>query len=226
MVSLARFTPKPVWLLVLCAIPLERRGLWLLYPFSALGLISLWMVDPRYYFVPYALFHLFRKRTTARVESALLIRLGLEVGSPLTIGEATVTIGGILGQQPDRLADRLAYGPKLLMSCETLARTGLVQPGHPQFTPTGEVGKKDNNIKPALEMEWGYGDIAPHTTAGRALLSEILPRGLPFAFINKSLKKKEISRLINASFRRCGLKETVVFADRLLKSGFRLATST
>jgi hypothetical protein len=39
--------------------------------------------------------------------------------------------------------------------------TGLVQPGHPQFTPTGEVGKKDNNIKPALEMEWGYGDIAP-----------------------------------------------------------------
>ena len=63
------------------------------------------------------------------VESALLTRLGLEVGSPLTIGEATVTIGGILGQQPDRLADRLAYGPKLLMSRETLARTGLVQPG-------------------------------------------------------------------------------------------------
>lgn len=39
--------------------------------------------------------------------------------------------------------------------------TGIVQPGHPQFTPTGEVGKKDNNIKPALEIEWGYGGIAP-----------------------------------------------------------------
>jgi len=62
------------------------------------------------------------------------------------------------------------------------------------------------------------------TTAGRALLSEILPRGLPFALINKALKKKEISRLINASFRKCGLKETVVFADRLLQNGFRLAT--
>ncbi|TNF53864.1 MAG: DNA-directed RNA polymerase subunit beta', partial [Burkholderiales bacterium] len=62
------------------------------------------------------------------------------------------------------------------------------------------------------------------TTVGRALLSEILPKGLPFEVINKALKKKEISRLINASFRKCGLKETVVFADKLLQNGFRLAT--
>ncbi|NCX03979.1 MAG: DNA-directed RNA polymerase subunit beta', partial [Betaproteobacteria bacterium] len=39
------------------------------------------------------------------------------------------------------------------------------------------------------------------TTVGRALLSEILPKGLPFANINKALKKKEISKLINTSFR-------------------------
>jgi DNA-directed RNA polymerase subunit beta' len=44
------------------------------------------------------------------------------------------------------------------------------------------------------------------TTAGRALLSEILPRGLPFKVIDKPLKKKEISKLINESFRRCGLQ--------------------
>ena len=62
------------------------------------------------------------------------------------------------------------------------------------------------------------------TTAGRALLSEILPKGLPFENINKALKKKEISKLINVSFRKCGLKETVVFADKLLQYGFRLAT--
>ncbi|MBU6499495.1 MAG: DNA-directed RNA polymerase subunit beta', partial [Rhodospirillales bacterium] len=62
------------------------------------------------------------------------------------------------------------------------------------------------------------------TTVGRAILSEILPPGLPFLNINKPLKKKEISRLINAAFRRCGLRETVIFADRLLQSGFRLAT--
>jgi DNA-directed RNA polymerase subunit beta' len=62
------------------------------------------------------------------------------------------------------------------------------------------------------------------TTVGRALLSEILPAGLPFSVLNKPLKKKEISRLINTAFRRCGLRETVIFADRLLQSGFRLAT--
>src|SRR6218665_4080110 len=62
------------------------------------------------------------------------------------------------------------------------------------------------------------------TTAGRALLSEILPPGLPFSYVNKALKKKEISRLINVSFRKCGLKATVVFADKLLQNGFRLVT--
>jgi putative ABC transport system permease protein len=63
------------------------------------------------------------------VEQTLLDRLGLDVGSTLHIGEATTTIGGVLGEQPDRLADRLAYGPKVLMSRGTLAKTGLVQPG-------------------------------------------------------------------------------------------------
>jgi DNA-directed RNA polymerase subunit beta' len=62
------------------------------------------------------------------------------------------------------------------------------------------------------------------TTVGRALLSEILPAGLPFSVLNKPLKKKEISRLINTSFRRCGLRDTVIFADKLLQSGFALAT--
>ena len=62
------------------------------------------------------------------------------------------------------------------------------------------------------------------TTVGRALLSEILPLGLPFATINKPLKKKEISKIINASFRRCGLRETVIFADKLMQAGYSLAT--
>ncbi len=62
------------------------------------------------------------------------------------------------------------------------------------------------------------------TTVGRSLLSEILPHGLPFEFINKALKKKEISKIINASFRRCGLRETVIFADKLMYNGFSMAT--
>jgi DNA-directed RNA polymerase subunit beta' len=62
------------------------------------------------------------------------------------------------------------------------------------------------------------------TTVGRAILSEILPKGLPFAVLNRTLKKKEISKLINIAFRKCGLQATVLFADELMQSGFRLAT--
>lgn len=62
------------------------------------------------------------------------------------------------------------------------------------------------------------------TTVGRTLLFEIFPPGLPFSLLNKTLKKKEISKLINASFRRCGLRETVIFADKLMYSGFSYAT--
>lgn len=62
-------------------------------------------------------------------QPALLNRLGVKIGDTLKIGEATVTLGGTLGEQPDRLADRLSYGPKLLMSRDTLGKTGLVQPG-------------------------------------------------------------------------------------------------
>ncbi|MDP3126136.1 MAG: DNA-directed RNA polymerase subunit beta', partial [Hydrogenophaga sp.] len=62
------------------------------------------------------------------------------------------------------------------------------------------------------------------TTLGRALLSEILPPDLPFSYVDRALKKKEISRLINASFRRCGLRETVLLADKLMYTGFTYAT--
>ncbi|WP_037585805.1 DNA-directed RNA polymerase subunit beta' [Stenoxybacter acetivorans] len=62
------------------------------------------------------------------------------------------------------------------------------------------------------------------TTVGRALLSEILPKGLPFEHINKALKKKEVSRLINASFRQCGLRDTVIFADHLMYTGYAYST--
>src|SRR5471032_1323767 len=62
------------------------------------------------------------------------------------------------------------------------------------------------------------------TTVGRSILSEILPPGLPFSVLNRPLKKKEISRLINTAFRKCGLRETVIFADQLMQMGFRLAT--
>ncbi|MDG2155936.1 MAG: DNA-directed RNA polymerase subunit beta', partial [Gammaproteobacteria bacterium] len=62
------------------------------------------------------------------------------------------------------------------------------------------------------------------TTVGRALLSEILPKGLPFEVINRNMTKKAISDSINQCYRKVGMKETVVFADRLMYTGFAYAT--
>jgi len=62
------------------------------------------------------------------------------------------------------------------------------------------------------------------TTAGRALLSEILPRGLSFDLVNQDMTKKRISALINTCYRTLGLKDTVVFADQLMYMGFAYAT--
>ena len=73
------------------------------------------------------------------------------------------------------------------------------------------------------------GEIQSHTeivdtTVGRALLSALLPRGLPFALINQVMNKRSISRAFDTCYRTVGLKETVVFADRLMYTGFQHAT--
>ncbi|MES9962602.1 MAG: DNA-directed RNA polymerase subunit beta' [Candidatus Sedimenticola sp. 20ELBAFRAG] len=62
------------------------------------------------------------------------------------------------------------------------------------------------------------------TTVGRALLSEILPEGLPFDLINRAMDKRSISNMVNTCYRRVGLKESVIFADQVMYMGFRLAT--
>lgn len=62
------------------------------------------------------------------------------------------------------------------------------------------------------------------TTIGRVLLSCILPKGLPFSLVDRPMTKKMISQLLNKCYRQLGLKETVVFADQLMYTGFRYAT--
>ena len=61
------------------------------------------------------------------------------------------------------------------------------------------------------------------TTAGRALLSEILPDGLPFELVNQTMKKRAISSVIDEAYRRVGLKDTVIFCDKLMYTGFSMA---
>ncbi|MAS26412.1 MAG: DNA-directed RNA polymerase subunit beta' [Oceanospirillaceae bacterium] len=64
------------------------------------------------------------------------------------------------------------------------------------------------------------------TTVGRALLFRIVPKGLPFEIVNCPMKKKAISNLINTAYRRVGLKDTVIFADQIMYTGFRYATKS
>src|SRR5579885_1681950 len=62
------------------------------------------------------------------------------------------------------------------------------------------------------------------TTVGRVLLYEIVPPGIPFAEVNRTMKKKELGNLIDLAYRKAGNKATVIFADRLKDMGFEFAT--
>jgi len=62
------------------------------------------------------------------------------------------------------------------------------------------------------------------TTVGRALLWEIVPAGIAFAMVNQNMAKKAISKIINQCYRMVGLKATVIFADRLMYTGYEYST--
>ena len=82
------------------------------------------------------------------------------------------------------------------------------------------VTHKVKNEAGELEEE----TILVDSTVGRALMAQILPAGLDFSHVNQDLNKRAISKLINACYRQVGLKETVIFADQLMYTGFKFAT--
>ena len=62
------------------------------------------------------------------------------------------------------------------------------------------------------------------TTVGRALMLFFLPPKLPFSLVNRTLKKKDLSSIVNESFHVCGLRDTAVFCENLMRFGFERAT--
>jgi DNA-directed RNA polymerase subunit beta' len=93
---------------------------------------------------------------------------------------------------------------------------GMIFPDLAEVTRAMQAGSLDMHARISVriteyerdgESGWQEKVTRYDTTAGRALLSEILPKGLPFSLIDKPLKKKEISKLINAAFRRCGSRK-------------------
>jgi DNA-directed RNA polymerase subunit beta' len=91
-----------------------------------------------------------------------------------------------------------------------------------------ESGAIDLHAKIRVRIREKLGGVATAklttTTVGRALLSEILPDGMSFEQINRTMNKRAISATINLCYRQLGLKETVVFADQLMYTGFHYAT--
>jgi DNA-directed RNA polymerase subunit beta' len=93
-----------------------------------------------------------------------------------------------------------------------------------------EEGYVALHAKVKIRMHIQATDEAPltetlvETTVGRAILSEILPKGLAFSLINKTMTKKNISKVLDHCYRVLGLKEAVIFADHLMYTGFRYAT--
>ncbi len=97
--------------------------------------------------------------------------------------------------------------------------------------PAGEHGgfyrHKAHELREALETEgckiW-MKDKPIHTTTGRVLLWEIVPRGLSFELVNQVLGKKHLAKLIDQAYRRCGDKDTVLLADRIRTMGYTQST--
>ncbi len=85
-------------------------------------------------------------------------------------------------------------------------------------------------IKVRIEVKDSEDDDLPakpkvvSTTVGRAVLAEILPKAIPFSYINKDLDKRAISELFDVSYRLAGLKATVLLADQIMYTGFKYST--
>jgi DNA-directed RNA polymerase subunit beta' len=128
----------------------------------------------------------------------------------------------------------------IVLGLNYMAREGINQPGEGKaFANVAEVHRAFESGKVSLHArvkarirDVVYRDDGTRveqvklydTTVGRALLSELLPEGLPFTLVNGDLNKRRISELVNACYRRVGLKETVIFADQLMYMGFSYAT--
>lgn len=80
------------------------------------------------------------------------------------------------------------------------------------------VNKEDNSRQAVENLQ------LLDTTVGRALLWDIVPPGLSFELVNRSMTKKAVSHLLNTCYRELGLKDTVIFADQLMYTGFHYAT--
>jgi DNA-directed RNA polymerase subunit beta' len=99
---------------------------------------------------------------------------------------------------------------------EKAYRAGLVElHSRVKVRITETIVQKDGSKETITEVK--------DTTVGRAILWLIIPSGLPYSMINQALGKKQISKLLNSCYRILGIKQTVIFADQVMYTGFHYA---
>jgi len=101
--------------------------------------------------------------------------------------------------------------------------TRAYEGGHVDLQARVKARTSEVRIDPKTQ-ERSTHHITVDTTVGRLLLWRIVPDGLPFELINRAMTKKAVSKLLDVSYRNLGLKDTVIFADQLMYTGFRYAT--
>src|SRR6202043_2605071 len=154
-----------------------------------------------------------------------LHRLGIQAFEPVLIEGKAIQLHPLVcaAFNADFDGDQMAVHVPLSLEAQLEARAlmmssnNILSPanGDPIIVPSQDV---------VLGLYYMTRERIGATTVGRALLSEILPKGLSFDLINQDMTKKAISATINACYRALGLKETVVFADQLMYTGFHYAT--
>ena len=85
-----------------------------------------------------------------------------------------------------------------------------------------DAGVLDEHARIKVKIDGQFVD----STCGRALFSEIVPEAIPFAFVNKTLTKKELTKIVEYSYANAGKRATVVFLDNIKKLGFEYATKS
>ncbi len=138
-------------------------------------------------------------------------------GEPIIVPSQDVVLG-LYYMTRDRIN---AKGEGMMFS-DTSEVHRAYETGHADLHARVKVRIKDSRILETGEMERRTRVL--DTTVGRALLSEILPEGIPFEAVDRAMTKKAISNVINVCYRQVGLKATVVFADQLMYTGFSFAT--
>ena len=140
-------------------------------------------------------------------------------GEPIIVPSQDVVLG-LYWMTRDRIN---ALGEGMIFADETEVQRAYAS-GNADLQARIKVRITETLINEAGEMETNRRIV--DTTVGRILLWNIVPKGLPFEIVNQPMVKKAISRALNEAYRSVGLKETVIFADRLMYTGFEYSTKS